>query len=90
MNTIAAFLISITGTLSARVLVSLGFGVFSYAALTALASTVIGNAQAKYALIDPTTLQLINLGGVGEFLGILAAGLTTRAAMMAIKKLRPI
>ncbi|WAR42976.1 DUF2523 domain-containing protein [Methylomonas rapida] len=90
MNTIAAFLLSITGTLAARVLVSLGFGLISYAALTAFASSVIAQAQAKFALIDPTILQLLNLGGVGQFLGILAAGLTTRAAMMAIKKLRPL
>lgn len=86
----AAFLLSITGSVAARVLVSLGFGIFTYAALTTLASAVISNAQSTYNAINPTVLQLLNLGGVGQFLGIIAAGMTTRAALSAVKKLRPI
>ncbi len=89
MQTLSAFLLSITGTLASRVLVSLGFGIISYAALSTLAQTVISQAQASYSAINSTILQLLNLGGVGQFLGILAAGLTTRAAMTAIKRLRP-
>lgn len=86
----AAFLLSITGSIASRVLVSLGFGIFTYAALTTLAGAVISNAQSTYAAINPTILQLLNLGGVGQFLGIIAAGMTTRAALTAVKKLRPI
>lgn len=90
MTTLASFLLAITGSLTARVLTSLGIGLFSYAALTTVTASVIAQAQARYGLINPTILQLLNLGGVGEFLGIIAAGLTTRAALSAIKKLRPV
>lgn len=90
MTTLAAFLLSITGTLAARVVTSLGFGFFTYTALTSLAASVISSAQANYNLIDPRILQLLNLGGIGQFMGILAAALTTKAALLAIKKLRPI
>jgi len=90
MNTLAAFLLSITGTLAARVLTALGIGFFSYAALTTVAATAISSAQSSYALIDPVILQLLNLGGVGQFMGLIAMGIITRAALSAIKKLRPI
>jgi hypothetical protein len=90
MTTLAAFLLSITGTLAARVLFSLGFGLFSYAALTTLASSVITTAQTYYGQVDTTVLQLINLGGIGQFLGILSAALITKASLAAIKRLRPV
>lgn len=90
MTTLAAFLLSITGSVAARALTALGFGFVSYAALTTLAGSAISHAQSSYNSISPVVLQLLNLGGVGQFLGILAAGLTTRAALMAIKRLRPV
>lgn len=88
MPTIAAFLLSITGSLVARAFVSLGFGLFSYAALTTVASTVISSAQSQYGSIGVQYLQFLNLGGVGQAMGIIAAAFTTRAALTAIKKLR--
>ncbi len=90
MPTIAAFLLSITGSIASRVLVSLGFGIFSYAALTTLMATVISSAQDKFNMISPDVLQLLNLGGVGTSMGIIASAFTTRAALSAIKKLRPV
>lgn len=90
MQTLAAFLLSMTGSLAARVLFSLGFGIFSYASLSVLASNVITAAQANFNLLDPVILQLLNLGGAGEFLGLLSAAFTTRAALSGIKRLRPV
>ncbi|WP_333877506.1 DUF2523 domain-containing protein [Methylobacter sp.] len=90
MPTIATFLLSITGSVVARVLFTLGFGIVSYAALTTLTDTVISLAMSNYQSINPKVLQLLNLGGIGQSLGIITAGMTTRAALMAIKKLRPI
>ncbi|MFZ2407127.1 MAG: DUF2523 domain-containing protein [Methylobacter sp.] len=90
MPTIAAFLLSITGSVAARVLTSLGFGIVSYAAMTTLVSSVVSQAQAQYDLINPSVLQLLNLAGVGKSMGIIASAFATRAALMAIKKLRPV
>jgi len=87
MATIASFLLSIAGSLTARVLLSLGIGFLSYAAITTLAANVISEAQANYNSVDPVILQLLNLGGAGQFLGIIAAGLMARASLLAVKKL---
>lgn len=90
MATLASFLISIAGTLAGRVLFSLGFGVFSYAALTTMTNTVISYAQSYYGQINTTALQLINLGGIGQGMGIICAALITKATLSAIKRLRPV
>lgn len=86
---LATFLLAITSSIAARVLFSLGFGFFSYAALTSLANTAISTAQTNYNLIDSRVLQMLNLGGIGQFMGILSAALVTKATLLAIKKLRP-
>jgi Protein of unknown function (DUF2523) len=90
MATFASFLLGITGSLAARVLFSLGFGFFSYEALTALASAVSTSVASSYSSMLPIPLAIINLAGAGQALGIYLASLTTRAALSAIKKLRPI
>lgn len=87
---LASFLIGITGTLVGKVLFSLGMGLVSYAVLSTMTSNLIANAQSNYGLIDPAILQLLNLGGVGTSMGIIVSALTTRATLMAIKKLAPI
>jgi hypothetical protein len=90
MPTIAAFLVSITASVAARAMFSLGFGIFSYAALTTAVTSVLASAQNYYGQIPVTTLQIINLGGIGEMLGIIAAALITNATLQAIKRLRPV
>lgn len=90
MTTLAAFLLSITGSLAARVMTSLGIGVFSYAAISTLISTIQTNISTNYGLIDSVVLSILNLAGGGTILGILIAAMVTRASMQAIKKMRPI
>lgn len=89
MPTLAQFLISITGTLAKRVLVALGFAVFSYASISTTINAAISSAQTSFNGLPSDVLLLLNLAGIGQALGIIAAGLTTRASLMAINKLRP-
>jgi hypothetical protein len=86
--TFSSFLMGIAGSLAARVLLSLGFGVFSYAALNTLATTVVNNVTTNYNQIDTIALNLLNLAGGGEAMGILTASLVTRASLVAFKRLR--
>lgn len=88
--TFSSFLMGIAGSLAARVLLSLGFGVFSYAALNTLATTVVNNVTTNYNQIDTTALNLLNLAGGGEAMGILLGALVTRASLVAFKRLRPV
>ncbi|MEY3787414.1 MAG: hypothetical protein RLZ75_1621 [Pseudomonadota bacterium] len=88
--TFTSFLMGIAGSLAARVLLSLGFGIFSYAALNTLATTVVNNVTTNYNQIDITVLNLINLAGGGDALGIVLGALVTRASLVAFKRLRPV
>lgn len=90
MTTLAAFLLSITGSLAARVLLSLGFGFVTYTALTTIASSIVSSVTSSYNGMASTTLNILNLAGVGQGIGIILAAITTKAALTAIKKLRPV
>jgi hypothetical protein len=86
----ASFLLSITGSIAARALTSLGIGIFSYAAITALLNTVISNLTSNYQSMNSIVLNILNLAGLGQALGIIIAALTVRASLLAIKKMRPV
>lgn len=88
MATLAAFLIGIAGSLAARVLLSLGIGIVSYAAVTTLVSSIISQMQAQYFALPTSTLQMANLGGIGDFLAILTAAFITRASLLVLKRFR--
>jgi Protein of unknown function (DUF2523) len=90
MTTFAAFLLSITASLATRVLFSLGFGFFSYAAITAFVNSVSSQVTAVYSTVDAPVLHILNLAGLGQYLGIVLAAMATRGTLLAIKKLRPI
>ncbi|MDP1614481.1 MAG: DUF2523 family protein [Methylococcales bacterium] len=90
MTTLFSFLISIAGSLAARVLISLGIGIFSYAALGSLAETVSSSVSGAWNSQAGVLIALLNLAGGGEVLGILIAALISRASLMAIKHLAPI
>ncbi len=87
---LASFLISIVGTLAGRVLLSVGIGMVSYAALNTLVEGVISNVTSNYQSVGGVVLQFLNLAGAGQAIGILSAALVTRTALVAIKKLRAI
>ncbi len=89
MQFLAPFLLSITGSIAARVLTSLGIGIFSYAALTTLTTAVITNIQANYNALPLIPLAIINLAGGGQAIAIICAALVTRASLSAVKSLRP-
>lgn len=88
MSTLAAFLLAITGSVAARVLTSLGIGFATYAALSSLATVVVNNVISNYNAMGSVVLNLLNLAGAGQALGVLAAALVTRASLLAIKKLK--
>jgi hypothetical protein len=90
MQYLATFLLSITGSVAARVLTALGIGIISYAALSTLANQAVSAAETNYYSIQATVLALINMGGIGKSLGILTSALITKATMLAIKKFRPL
>jgi hypothetical protein len=67
---------------------SLGIGFATYGALSALAAVVVNNISSNYNALGGVVLNLLNLAGAGQALGVLTAALVTRASLLAIKKLR--
>jgi len=84
---LGAFLLSIMGSLAARVLVSLGIGTVSYFALNTLATTFITHVTTAYSGIASTTLTILNMSGLSAGVSIICSGIVTKAALMAINKL---
>ncbi|MDO9141122.1 MAG: DUF2523 domain-containing protein [Methylobacter sp.] len=90
MPTLAAFLLSIAGTLTGRVLLALGIGWVSYSGLNVLVSQIVDLVKVNYQSLSGVVLQILNLAGAGDAMGILIAALVTRTALVAIKKLAAI
>lgn len=90
MQLIFAFLLSITGSLAARVLTALGIGIFSYAAINTLISNVITQINSSYGAMPSFSLAIVNLAGGGQVLAIICSALVVRGSLMAIKSMRPI
>lgn len=88
MTTLSSFLMSISGSIASRVMLSLGIGIVSYKAMDTLAATVKNNVTISYNAIDPITLNILNMAGVGQALGILLAAMIARASLVAIKRFR--
>ena len=84
MSSIWAFLAAAVGPLAKRVVIALGFGVISYAALTALVGSVIAAAQSAWGGVAGAALQLSSLGGIPEVLGIITGALVARVAYNAV------
>lgn len=84
MSSIWAFLAAAVGPLAKRVLVSLGFGIISYTALTALVGSVISAAQSAWGGVAGAALQLSSLGGIPQVLGIITGALVARVAFKAV------
>lgn len=84
--TLAAFLLSIVGTLAGRVLLSLGIGWISYAGITTALNAVRGHIVSAWSVSSPV-MDMLFMAGMGQAVGILLAGFAIRAAFAGISRL---
>lgn len=87
MGNFGAFLLGLAGPVARRVLLSLGLGVISYAGLTVVAAQVQTAITEKYSLLTGSVLDLLNLIGFGQAVGIVLGAIIARAAFAAISKI---
>jgi hypothetical protein len=85
--TLGAFLLSMTGSLVARVLLTLGIGFVSYTSFNSLAVTFTQNVASSYSLVPQQIFQILNLAGGGTAMVIISSAIVTKASIMAIAKL---
>lgn len=82
-----AFLMSLVGPLARKILVSLGLGMVSYAGLSLIAEQVRDEIISRYSAISGSVLDLLNLIGFGEAIGIVLGGIIARASFAAISRI---
>lgn len=87
MANIAVWLLGLVGPLSKKVLVMLGIGTVTYAALTPLVNNIISQAQSSYGTVGGTTAQLLALGGIPEVLGIICGAFVARVSFIALQRI---
>lgn len=87
MGNLGAFLLGLATPIARRVLLSLGLGVISYAGLTVVATQIVDAAKSNYEGMAGTVLDLLNLIGTGQALGIVLGGIVARAAFAAISRI---
>lgn len=69
-GTLLAGLLSIAGSITARVLLSLGFSVLTITGLSAAVSSLKGSILGSLAGAPPAVLQLAGLAGAWDALGL--------------------
>lgn len=87
MGNFGAFLVALAGPVARRVLASLGLGVISYAGLSLVAVQVKDAVIANYGNLSGVVLDLMNLIGFGQAVGILLGAIIARAAFAAISRI---
>jgi len=87
MGALGTWLVSLAGPIVRKMMISLGIGVASYAAISTALNSALSQAQSAWAGITGDVLSLIQLAGCGTALSIVAGALVARVAMMSLKKL---
>lgn len=80
---ISRAILAVAGSFGLRVLLALGITIGSFAGFDVLVNQSISYIQGVYSGIAADTLQILNLAGFGQALGIMLGGFVSRAAIKA-------
>lgn len=84
---LGTFFESNLGKMAAKVLKSLGIGVLVFAALTNAFNIAVSETKGAYMSIPADTLQLANLAGIGDALGIIVGAMAFKVSFAAGSKI---
>lgn len=87
MANFGSFLLMLAGPIARRVFASLGLGLISYAGLVTVAMQVVDMVTASYNEIGGPVLQLLNMIGFGQSIGIVLGAIVARVSYGAIKRI---
>lgn len=88
MSTLAAFFMALVGPIAKRVMLSLGFGLVSYAAISTAVNALLGSAKSAWAGMGGDVLALVQLSGANTAVSIIAGAIVAKVALMAVTKLQ--
>lgn len=87
MGALGTWLVSLAGPLIRKMLMSLGIGVASYAAISTALNAALDQAKSAWSGLGGDSLALIQIAGISTALSIIAGGVVARVGLMALKKL---
>lgn len=87
MSTFSSALTALAGPLAKRVLVSLGIGIVSYAALLATLHSALDHAKALFGAVPADLLQIIARFGFFDAMAIEAGALIASVTLIAGSRL---
>ncbi|MFM5655606.1 DUF2523 domain-containing protein [Aeromonas veronii] len=83
---IAAWLLSIAGPIVTRVLIQLGIGVVSYAAVITAVNSLISSARGNYNNIPTDIASVFAIAGFNDAFGIIVAAIAARLSVQVWKR----
>jgi len=78
-----AALVAIAGSFGLRILLALGITIGTFAGFDVLVNNAVSFIQSSYGGISADTLQILNIAGFGESMGIMLGGFVSKAAIKA-------
>jgi hypothetical protein len=87
MGGLGTFLVGLAGPVIRKMMLSLGIGVVSYAAMTAAITSALGSAKAALTGFTGDALAIVQMTGCFTALSIVAGALIARVSLLAIKRL---
>jgi Protein of unknown function (DUF2523) len=87
MGALGTWLVALGIPLAKKVLTALGFGLISYAALTAALNSAMDSAKAAWSGAGGDVLALLQIGGVPTVMSITCGAIVARLALVSLKKL---
>jgi hypothetical protein len=87
MIPLGAFFSAAAAPLARKVIAGLGMGIISYGAVLTALTYALDYAQSAYTGLPALMIALLNLGGIGEGLGMIAGALTFQVTVAALPKL---
>jgi len=88
MNGLGTFLLAIAGPIAKRLLVSLGFGIVSYAAVGTALTQVLSAAKNAWGGLAAEPLAIIQIAGINTAVSIVAGALVAKVGLNSLKKLQ--
>lgn len=81
---LGAFLATSIGDLTKRALLAIGLGTVTYAGLDTAIEAAKTQVLASYGALPVATMQLADLAGVGQTIGIVLGAIVARAGIAAV------
>lgn len=87
MSALGTWLVSLAGPAIRKMLLSLGIGIASYAAITTALTAALGAAKTAWSGFGGDSLAIVQMSGISQAMSIIAGALVARVSLMVMKKL---